>query len=328
VIPDATNITIEADTIFQTASTTATTETVGGINGSGLIRSFKDANPGNIFGTSVTIGGGDQSGDFSGVIANGNGTLSVTKSGTGKQILRGFNTYTGNTTVNAGELELTTGAALSFRVTNTTHNTLTGAGTVTLNGNFAIDVSAVTATTGTWQLENADTLPGAYGSTFQVVTPAGTPWTDAGSEKWKTTSGTLEFTFDETNGTLTVAQGGFSSWIAKAEFGLPIADQDPTDDPDGDGVNNLLEYAFDGRSPAVSDGPVGSFVANTLSFTKRSDAASDLKISYKIEESDDLDFWTEAPAGPDYTNNPTTISYTLPTGKPKTFARLVVTQSP
>jgi hypothetical protein len=50
-----------------------------------------------------------------------------------------------------------------------------------------------------------------------------------------------------------------------------------------------------------------------------------------IVESDDLgltDLWTEAPAGLDYTNNATTISYKLPTGKAKIFARLVVTQAP
>ncbi|MBN8459891.1 MAG: autotransporter-associated beta strand repeat-containing protein [Verrucomicrobia bacterium] len=330
VIPDATNITIDAGAVVQTASNSGV-ETVGGINGGGELRSFKDANPGNLFGPSITIGGGDQSGDFSGVIANGNAVLNVTKTGTGTQILRGFSTYTGNTTVNAGTLDLKDDAALTFRITNTATNTLTGAGTVILDGNFAIDVSAVTATTGTWQLENADTLTGAYGSTFQVVTPAGAPWTDAGSDKWKTTSGTLEFTFDESNGTLTVQLAGFASWISKTEFGLAPADQDPTDDPDNDGVNNLVEYAIAGRNPAVSDGAPGSFTSGTLSFTKRTEAAADAKISYKIEESDDLgatDPWTEAPAGLDYTNNSTTISYTLPTGKAKTFARLVVTQAP
>ncbi len=94
---------------------------------------------------------------------------------------------------------------------------------------------------------------------------------------------------------------------------------------------NLVEYALDGRSPAVSDGAPGTFASNTLSFAKRALAAADPKITYQIQESDDLgltDAWTEAPAGPDYTNNTTTISYTLPTGKPKTFARLVVTQAP
>lgn len=328
VIPDATNVTVDAGAIFQTASNSGV-ETIGGINGTGEIRSFKDANPGNIFGPSLVIGGGDQNGDFSGVIANGNSALNITKTGTGTQVLRGFNTYTGNTTVNAGTLQLADDAALGFRVTNTGCNTLTGAGTVTLDGNFAIDVSAVTNTTGTWQLENADTLTGAYGATFQVVTPTGTPWTDAGSDKWKLSSGNLEFTFDETTGILTVEQGGFASWIAG--FGLDAADQDPGDDPDHDGLTNLVEYALDGRNPAVSDGAPGTFASNTLSFAKRALAAADPKISYQIQESDDLgitDTWTEAPAGPDYTNNSTTISYTLPTGKPKTFARLVVTQAP
>jgi autotransporter-associated beta strand protein len=235
VIPDTTNITVDVGAVFQTASNTGV-ETVGGINGSGTVRSFKDANPGNAYGSSIMIGGGDQPGDFSGVIANGNTAFNVTKTGTATQILRGFNTYTGNTTVNAGTLHLQDDAALSFRVTNTAYNTLTGAGTVTLDGNFAIDVAAVTNTTGTWQLENADSLPGAYGTTFQVVTPAGVPWIDAGSDQWKYYTGKLEFTFDETNGTLGVEQADFASWIARAEYGLAPTDQDPADDPDNDGV--------------------------------------------------------------------------------------------
>ena len=328
VIPDATNITIEAGAAFQTASNSGV-ETVGGVNGSGELRSYKSTTGGQGYGTSVVIGGADQPGDFGGVITNGDTALSITKSGTGTQILRGFNTYTGNTTVNAGTLHLADDAALSFRVTNTGNNTLTGSGTVILDGDFAIDVSAVTNTTGTWQLENAGTLTGAYGSTFQVVTPAGVPWTDEGNDKWKLSSGNLEFTFDETTGTLTVEQGGFASWIAG--FGLDAADQDPGDDPDHDGLTNLAEYALDGRSPAVSDGAPGIFASNTLSFAKRALAAADPKITYQIQESDDLgltDAWTEAPAGPDYTNNATTVSYTLPSGKPKTFARLVVTQAP
>jgi autotransporter-associated beta strand protein len=328
VIPDATNITIETDAAFQTAANSGE-ETVGGIFGSGELRSFRDANPGNLFGSSITIGGGDQNGDFSGVIANGNAVFSVTKTGTGTQILRGVNTYTGNTVVAAGTLHLQEAAALTFRVTNTTHNSLTGAGTVVLDGNFAIDVAAVTATTGTWQLENAASLPGAYGTSFQVVTPAGVPWTDKGNDKWTLASGQLEFTFDETTGTLTVKERGFATWIAG--FGLDPADQEPGDDPDHDGLSNLVEYALDGRSPAAADGPAGTFLAGTLAFTKRAEAATDPKLSYQIQESDDLgltDGWTEAPAGPDYTNDPAAIAYKLPTGKAQTFARLLVTLQP
>jgi autotransporter-associated beta strand protein len=331
VIPDASNVTVEAGAFLQLASSSGA-ETINGLSGAGSVRSYVDlVNPGAIYGSALAVGGANGSASFSGTIVNGNGPLGLTKVGSGTQSLGGFNTYTGNTVVTAGTLHLLDDAALTFKVTDVSHNTLTGTGTITLDGNFAIDVSAVTVTTGSWQLENADTLPGAYGNMFQVVTPDGTPWTDAGNEKWTRSAGTLEFTYNETTGTLTVAEGGFASWIAKAEFGLDPADQQPTDDPDHDGVSNLVEYALDGRNPSVSDGAAGGFASGTLSFAKRPQAAADPKVSYLIQESDDLglsDVWTEAPAGPTYINTATTISYTLPTGKPKTFARLVVSHAP
>ena len=46
-------------------------------------------------------------------------------------------------------------------------------------------------------------------------------------------------------------------------------------------------------------------------------------VTYAIEESDDLGQWTVVT--PDV-NNATTISYTLPVGKTKAFARLVITE--
>lgn len=53
---------------------------------------------------------------------------------------------------------------------------------------------------------------------------------------------------------------------------------------------------------------------------------------YASQETTDLgltDAWSEVPAGPSYTNNPTTISDILSPGNPvKNFARLKVTQAP
>ena len=327
-IPNSSSITVEAGAALQLASFTGA-ETINGLSGSGEVRSFRDSNPGNTFGGSLVIGGGNGGGSFSGVIADGNRPLAVTKTGTGTQLLSGLNTYTGNTVVDAGTLHLEEDGVLSFRVTNTTSNTLTGAGTVLLDGSFAINVAAVTAP-GTWQLENAVSLPAGYSATFRVTTPAGVPWTDEGSDTWSFSTGGLEFSFDETTGTLTAVQGGFASWIAG--FGLAAGDQDPGDDPDLDGVSNLIEYAVAGRNPNAAEGGVGTFSAGTLSFSKRPEAAADPKIAYQIEESDDLgtlDPWAAVTAAPPvYINDGSVISYTLPTGLAKTFARLVVTQLP
>jgi hypothetical protein len=95
-----------------------------------------------------------------------------------------------------------------------------------------------------------------------------------------------------------------------------------TDDQDGDGVTNLIEYA-------LADGSEnGSFNAatRTVSFTKRA-APYGADVTVVIEESDDLgvaDAW-EAVA---HSTDGDTISYTLPTGRPKVFARLKVTKNP
>ena len=251
----------------------------------------------------------------------------MTKIGDGTMQLTGHNTYTGNTNVNAGTLVLSDNARLTFVISNTngSSNQLTGAGTVILDGDFAINTSAVTSlTTGTWVIENVPSLAGAYGASFTVIDPDGTPWTDAGSNKWTKTSGAREWTFDETTGTLTLAAAaGYSSWITG--FGLAVGDQDPTDDPDGDGVNNLIEYALAGRNPSISDGNAGTFTGGLLSFSKRVDATG---ITYAIQESDDLglsDPWTEVSSYNE--NTATVVSYNLlPVAGAKKFARLAVTQ--
>jgi len=98
-----------------------------------------------------------------------------------------------------------------------------------------------------------------------------------------------------------------------------------------DGIPNLVVYALDLKTDGTNGSP-GTMTGNLLSFAKRTDAVTNNDVSYAIEVSDDLGAtvpWTAVATGdPDLTNNDTTISYTLPEGKTKTFARLVVTQAP
>jgi fibronectin-binding autotransporter adhesin len=61
----------------------------------------------------LTVGNNDQSGTFGGNIANGNGTLALTKIGGGVLTLSGTNTYSGNTTVNGGTLALSGSGSIS-----------------------------------------------------------------------------------------------------------------------------------------------------------------------------------------------------------------------
>jgi autotransporter-associated beta strand protein len=55
----------------------------------------------------ITVGAGDGSGSFAGIIRNGAGVVSVSKIGAGTQVLSGANTYTGSTTVSGGTLQVT-----------------------------------------------------------------------------------------------------------------------------------------------------------------------------------------------------------------------------
>jgi len=141
-------------------------------------------------------------------------------------------------------------------------------------------------------------------------------------------------TFDSSNsdgfitgtGIVQVGSTGFAGWITGtfANGTVPSGQQGPNDDPDGDGIDNLVEYAIDGLDPTVPNASAGTLVGNTLTFAKRQPLATD--IAYAIEESTDLgaaDAWTPVTADVD---NDTTISYTLPGGLSKDFMRLKVTQ--
>ena len=106
-----------------------------------------------------------------------------------------------------------------------------------------------------------------------------------------------------------------------------MTDKTPNGDPDHDGVNNLMEYAIAGLDPTVSNGAIGTFIDNTLTFTKRQPLAPDL--TYVIETSPNLQTgtWTpqvtQAPG-----NTDTTISFSLLGGPGKVFARLRVELQP
>ena len=80
----------------------------------------------------LTIGGNSQSGAFAGVLQNGAGTLSVTKSGVGVQTLSGTNTYSGGTTLSGGQLNINYGGSSSA-------NSAIGTGAFTIGGAYAID---------------------------------------------------------------------------------------------------------------------------------------------------------------------------------------------
>ncbi len=132
------------------------------------------------------------------------GTGSLTSTGGGTLTLTGLNTYSGNTTVSSGTLTLGqingSNEASTVSIASGAVLNLTFAGTDTVDKLF---------------LNGVQQPAGVYGSGNSGGRITGT-------------------------GTLTVSSNpasGFTSWIAG--FGLALADQDPTDDPDNDGMNNL-----------------------------------------------------------------------------------------
>ncbi len=105
-------------------------------------------------------------------IAGINGGADLVKDTTDTLTLEGTNTYTTNTVVNAGTLNLAPDAQMRFAIGSATSNKLTGAGEALLEGNFYLDLSGAAPTDGkTWTL--ADIATSTYATTFGLKSTLG-----------------------------------------------------------------------------------------------------------------------------------------------------------
>jgi autotransporter-associated beta strand protein len=315
-------VTLNGNLTLQTYNNTingtikAVANLTGGVTGNGnlLLNNLGlAANTITISATTVNHSGtitlqGTSTGNTTLSAAIGSNVTGITQnSATSLMILSGANTYPGNLTVNAGLVRISNAPDPLNANTGNDASTVTIAATgatlnLTYTGTDKVDKLVIGST------QQADGVYGKVGSALPVI-------------------GISQITGDGTLTVGTVTPPGFSSWITGtfANGTVAPAQQGQAADPDGDGVSNLLEYAIAGLDPTVPNGTPGTFAGNLLSYSKR--LPLDATLSYKIEQSVDLGVtpWAEVPAGVDYVNDGTTISYALPTTLPRNFIRLKVT---
>ncbi|MEO8616837.1 MAG: autotransporter-associated beta strand repeat-containing protein [Luteolibacter sp.] len=235
---------------------------------------------------------------FDGVLGGGGtneNNFSLTKGGAGTLTLSGANSYTGNTKVNAGTLSVS-----SAWFADTSSITVDAIATLNLNTG-ATDVVAGLKVGATQY---------AAGVTYRATDANG------GSGTGTQIAGLTG------NGKLSVvAAGGYDSWKSN------VANQTPSQDYNNDGVSNGIAYFMNNTGVISLPGIVGG----TVTWTNGGNilaSAYGVGNQFVVQTSQNLTDWlpvstVDINASPNVNSN-TTLTYTLPTGQSKWFARLVV----
>jgi fibronectin-binding autotransporter adhesin len=144
---------------------------------------------------------------FNGTIANGGSVaLNLVKNGTNTQFLGGNNSYTGNTTINGGNISLTSAGSLRFVIGgNGVNNQINGSGNVSLDGIFRLDLAGPARTVGdSWLLVDRASLAfESFTANFNVVDLSGAITFTQSSDVW-TSDGPVTYRFTEATGILDV----------------------------------------------------------------------------------------------------------------------------
>lgn len=221
-------------------------------------------------------------------IISGAGNVEISSGNLGTISLTGVNTYTGNTTINGGKLT----------VANTT-TTFADTSTISIGSGAQLNLPNAVTDTVASLVVNGTVLPSGL---YDQNSPA--------------TSGYILG-----SGKLQVG-GGYSSWASTNAGGAGASA-----DTDLDGVANGVEYFMNSATgftanPAVTAGPL-----RTVTWPNGGNIPStDYGIQFVVQTSPNLTSWTNVLSGDTNLNNTSgAVSYTLPTGSAKVFARLVVT---
>lgn len=202
----------------------------------------------------LQLGGTSTGNTVTGVISNGSaGTVAVTKTGSSTWTLSGTNTYTGDTTVEAGVLAVSGG------------NAIPDAGKLVINGGKV----APSGTT-----ESVDSL--FFGATQQA---AGT-WGATGSGA--THIDDAHFTGTGVVNVINGTGGGYADWAA-----TNAPEGTANDDYDNDGVSNGVEYVLGGLATTndAAKLPQVSTSGGNLVFTFHRDQDSktpDVEVSIEV----------------------------------------------
>jgi autotransporter-associated beta strand protein len=220
---------------------------------------------------------------FPGIITDGTSKISLVKEGSNTQTLTGINTYTGNTTVAEGSLAIT-----QPYLANAADVSIGANGTLALNFVGSDVVNALT-------INGVAKSPGDWGSTASGA---------ANVDQQLIGTGILSVTTGPT-------ASPYDSWAAAA--GLTGQAGAATADPDGDGLQNLLEFAL-GSSPTTGSAAQPTTQPSTgnlvVSFSRSDASEGAATLSFQV--SDDLSNW---PAGSEFAIPATTdTSGTLPGG--------------
>lgn len=259
----------------------------GGLTNSGAARDLGtviNASYANV--TSVTLNPQSGSVTYSGAIANGAAGMSLTKTGAGTQIFTGNNTYTGQTFLNGGTLQIGSGANIG-KLSGTAGITFNG-GTLqftrSTNSNIeAINDSApITSNGGTLSLASNDAggvnATETTGSVELVSGQFNVTWTNAGSSGTTITLGSSGSGLTRTGSTSAVAFS-ISNTLAKTFIsGQPATATNQIIGPwatFGTNANNQTDYATYNITGGVtnSNGIQGAGIAGSAE-TTWTDAAS------------------------------------------------------